>query len=322
LAGHRLAAITAMQAGAFTEARSEFEAILRRYDPGRHRPPPVHYVHDPKISAVTYLAPLLWLLGFPDQARRMSTAAFEYARELNQVNLATHVHVFAGAGLHELLRNLPAVRAHADAIVELSRRHSLRYWLLNGLILQGWALVQEGTGEQGVRLMRCSATERAALGVSWYQVRYLCLLAEAQLHLGQAEAGLRTVIEANELVARNEDRMWEAELARIEGELLRHRGEADAAEACFERALAAARRQNAKSLELRAAAGLAQAWGDRGRRSEARGLLGSVYEWFTEGFDTPDLVEARALVGDLASGPSLAGASNPAPRRSKPAQVS
>ena len=258
-------------------------------------------MHDPKISALTYLAPILWLLGFPEQAGRSSEAAFQYAGELNQVNLTTHVHVFAGAGFHELLRNVGAVRTHAAAIVDLSRRHGLRYWLLNGLILQGWVLAQEGAGEEGVALMRRSATERAtALGVGWYQPRYLCMLAETHLRLGEGEAGLRTVAEAEELVARNQDRMWEAELARIEGELLRQRGESEAAEAYFERALATARHQGAKSLELRAAASLAREWGDRGKQSEARGLLNSVYGWFTEGFDTPDLIEAKALLGALA----------------------
>ena len=110
LASHRLLAITAMHSGAFLEARSEFERILRSYDPTKHRSLPVHYVHDPKISALTYLASILWILGFPDQARQSSTAAIQYASELNQVNLTTHVRVFAGAGLYELLRDVSAVR--------------------------------------------------------------------------------------------------------------------------------------------------------------------------------------------------------------------
>ena len=314
LAGYRLSAITAMQAGAFSEARAEFEEILQLYDPGLHRPPPVHYVHDPKISALTYLAVVLWLLGFPEQARRSSTAAFRYAEELNQVNLTTHVHVFAGAGLHELLRDVGAVRTHAAAIVDLSRRHGLRYWLLNGLILQGWVLAQEGAGEEGVALMRQSATERAGLGVGWYQVRYLCLLAETHLRLGDAEAGLRVAAEAKELVARNEDRMWEAELARVEGELLRQSGQSDAAEDCFERALATARRQEAKFLELRAATSLARAWSELGKQSEARNLLASAYGWFAEGLGTSDLKEAGALLAELS--PTAAGLRTRPRRRS------
>jgi predicted ATPase len=191
------------------------------------------------------------------------------------------------------------VRTHAVAIVDLSRQHGLRYWLLNGLILQGWVLAQEGAGEEGVGLMRGSAIERAGIGVGWYQVRYLCMLAETHLRLDQTEAGLRVVAEAKELMARNEDRMWQAEVIRIEGELLRQGRQAEAAEACFEDALATARRQEARSLELRAATSLARSWADRSKLLEARDLLGSVRGWFTEGLDTPDLNEAGALLDEL-----------------------
>ncbi|MGB9318957.1 MAG: adenylate/guanylate cyclase domain-containing protein, partial [Pseudolabrys sp.] len=141
LASHRLAGITAMHFGAFAEARSEFEAILRLYDARQHRSQPVHYVHDPKVSALTYLAPVLWILGFPEQARRSSNAAFHCATELDQANLTAHVHNFAGAGLDELLGDVAGVRAHAEAIIERADRHSLGYWRGNGLILRGWAMV-------------------------------------------------------------------------------------------------------------------------------------------------------------------------------------
>ena len=157
LASHRLAGITAMHFGAFPEARSEFEAILRLYDARQHRSQPVHYVHDPKVSALTYLAPVLWILGFPEQARRSSNAAFHCAAELDQANLTAHVHNFAGAGLDELLGDVPGVQAHAEAIIELADRHSLGYWRVNGLILRGWAMVQQGATEAGIALMRQNA---------------------------------------------------------------------------------------------------------------------------------------------------------------------
>jgi predicted ATPase len=116
------------------------QAILRLYDTSRHRSEPVHYVHDPKVSALTYLALVLWMLGLPEQARRSSVAAFQCAAELDQANLTAHVRNFAGAGLAELLGDVAAVRAHAEAIIELAERHSLGYWRVNGLILRGWAL--------------------------------------------------------------------------------------------------------------------------------------------------------------------------------------
>jgi predicted ATPase len=300
LTSHRLAGITAMHFGAFAQARAEFDAILRLYDTSQHRSQPVHYVHDPEVSALTYLAPVLWILGFPEQARRSSMAAFRCAAELDQANLTAHVHNFAGAGLCELLGDIPGVRAHADAIVALADRHDLGYWRLNGLILRGWTMVQEGAAEPGIALMRQSATDRAALGVGWYQARYLCMLAEAHAHLGQAEPGLRVVAEAKDLVARNDEHMWEGEVDRIEGELLRVQGASvPAIEACFARAIARARQQAAKSFELRAATSLARLWVDQDQRTEAWGLLAPVYDWFTEGFDTAALKDAKALLDDL-----------------------
>ena len=300
LAAHRLAAITAMYHGALGEARSEFEAILRLYDARLHRPQPVHYVHDPQVSALTYLAPVLWMLGFPDQARRSSMAAFECAAELGQANLTAHVHNFAGAGLAELLTDVAAVQAHAETIIDLAERHSLGYWRVNGLILRGWAMAQQGDGETGIALMRGNAAERAALDVGWYQARYLCMLAETYAQSSQAEAGLQVITKAKDLVVRNGEYLWEAELDRVEGELYRVQGApAVDVEVCFARSIAGARQQNAKSLELRAAISLARLRRDQSKRNEARDLLAPVYGWFTEGFDTADLKEAKALLDEL-----------------------
>jgi predicted ATPase len=171
---------------------------------------------------------------------------------------------------------------------------------VNGLILRGWAMVHEGAAEPGLALMRQNTTDRAALGVSWYQTRYLCMLAEVHAQLCQAELGLRVVAEARDLLARNDEHMWEGEVERIEGELLRVRGASvPAIEACFARAIAGARQQAAKSFELRAATSLARLWVDHGQRAEARDLLAPVYDWFTEGFDTQDLKDARALLDEL-----------------------
>jgi predicted ATPase/class 3 adenylate cyclase len=300
LASHRLAGITAMHFGAFPEARSEFETILQLYDAQQHRSQPVHYVHDPQVSALTYLALVLWILGFPDQARHLSKMAFRCAAELDQANLTAHVHNFAGAGLDELLDDVAGVQAHGDAIVELADRHSLGYWRVNGLILRGWAMVRQGAAEAGIALMRRNAADRAALGVGWYQARYLCMLAAAYAQVGQAEPGLCVIAEAKDLVARNDEHMWEGELDRIEGELVRVKGGSTAEiEACFARAIAMTRTQGAKSLELRATCSLARMWCDQGRRKDARALLAPVLSWFTEGFETADLRAAKALLDQL-----------------------
>ncbi|MCK1606571.1 AAA family ATPase [Bradyrhizobium sp. 166] len=301
LATHRLAALTAMHAGDFLTARLELEAIVRRYQPDTHRPPPVHYVHDPKASALPYLAIVLWILGYSEQAQRASRAAFEYAAELNQTNLTAHVQVYGGAGPAELMGDVAGVHAHAEAIIDLADQHSLNYWRLSGLILRGWAMAQEGNVEGGLALMRLSLNERARLGASWYQVRYLWMLAAMHHQLGDDENGLATLAEAKAIAARNEEHMWEAELACIEGELHLTRGApAEEVENYLQAALKIAQSQGAKSFELRAAMSLARLWRDQGRKADARGLLGPVYGWFTEGFETSDLRSAKALLEEIA----------------------
>ncbi|MFU0507498.1 adenylate/guanylate cyclase domain-containing protein [Pseudaminobacter sp. NGMCC 1.201702] len=297
LAGHRMGGMTAMHFGSFMEAEREFETILRLYDPARHRPPPVLYVHDPKISALAYLAIVKWILGNPDQARSLAIDALHYAEELNQANLTAHVRTYAGAGLDELLGETAAVRGHADAIVGLADQHSLHYWRLNGLFLQGWAIAQNGSFEEGLTLMRQSLTGRSALGVSWYHVRYLCMLATTLHASGATKAGM-LVARAKDHAARHDEHMWDAELERTEAEFARPRS-GKGCEAFFLSALATARRQNAKSFELRAAVGLGKLWSRQGRCAESRDLLGSVYNSFTEGFNTRDLTQARQLLDRL-----------------------
>ena len=301
LAAHRLSGLTAMHFGAFAKARSEFETILRLYEPSQHRPPAIHYIHDPKISALPYMAVILWILGYPQQARHRSVETLQYAKVLNQATLTAHVRVYGGAGLDELLRDTTAVREHADAIIDLADQHNLHYFRLSGLILRGWAMAQAGEINDGVRLMRQSSTERLALGVGWWQIRYLCMLATAHLQQRAAEDGLRVIAEAKDLVARDDEHMWEAELKRLEGELGRVQGiSAVDIQTCFEQALELARSQSAKSFELRGAISLARLWRDQRRCAEAREFLTPIYRWFTEGFETPDLQDAKALLETLA----------------------
>ena len=203
----------------------------------------MHYVHDPKVSALTYLALVLWILGFPEQARRSSNAAFRCAAELDQANLTAHVHNFAGAGLDELLGDVPGVQAHAEAIVELADRHNLGYWRVNGLILRGWAMVREVPQKQASRSCARMPADRAALGVGWYQARYLCMLAEAYARVGPGRTGAARRLPRRRTWSRaNDEHMWEGELDRIEGELMRVQGgSAPEIESCFARAIAITR---------------------------------------------------------------------------------
>jgi predicted ATPase len=170
LAAYRASGYNGMYFGEFEQARTAFETILRVYNPNRHRPAPVHYVHDPKYYAIAYLAVVNWILGFPDQARTWQAVAFEYASELNQAVLAMQVKIYGGAGLSELLLDLPAVRAYADEIVQLADQHDLHYFRLSGLILRGWVMAQDRAGKDGLSLMHRSVAERLALGVTWFSL--------------------------------------------------------------------------------------------------------------------------------------------------------
>ena len=169
-----------------------------------------------------------------------------------------------------------------------------------GTVLQGWAL---GAGTEGIARLRKGLVAYRATGAEAFSTYYLALLAETHLHGGQTEDGLSVVAEALSLASRNEERWWEAELHRLKGMLVLQEMAPDErkAEICFQQTLDVARRQQAKSWELRGATSLARLWLDRGKRHDAYDLLAPVYGWFTEGFDTLDLKEAKALLDELAS---------------------
>jgi predicted ATPase len=190
----------------------------------------------------------------------------------------------------------------SDAIIELAKQHNLmHYFCLNGQLMMGWVMAREGEAEAGPELMRRSVTERGATEARWYQPRYLCMLAESYLWHGRAEDGLIAAAEADAVMTQTGQYIWAAEIQRVEGELRRLAGALpDEAETYFQRALTIAREQKAKSFELRAAISLARLWRDNDRRGDAHALLAPVCGWFTEGFDTDGLKEAKTLLKELA----------------------
>jgi len=194
------------------------------------------------------------------------------------------------------------VHEQAEAVVALATERGFPSWASMGTSLQGWALAMQGQGEAGLAQVRQGITARRATGAA-LAVPFLCtMLAEVYAHLGHVEDSLQALAEAHALVEQHEERVWEAEVYRLRGVLLlRQTGTPQAeVEACFQQALDVARRQQAKSLELRAAMSLARLWQQQGKRAEAHELLAPIYGWFTEGFDTADLHEAKALLDALA----------------------
>jgi predicted ATPase len=195
------------------------------------------------------------------------------------------------------------VRALADAVITLATEQGFPQWLAAGTVFQGWALAAQGQAEAGIAQLRQGLAAWRATGAEIGRPRWLTLLAEAYGRVGQPEAGRTVLAEALALVEQTGQRIYEAELHRLQGELMvLHAGAEGSAEAepCFQRALDVARHQEAKALELRAVRSLSRFWQHQGKRAEAYELLAPVYSWFSEGFDTADLQEAKALLEELA----------------------
>jgi predicted ATPase len=209
---------------------------------------------------------------------------------------------FFAAGLAQFRRDVAATYAQADALMTLADAHGFGLRLEQGRMLRGWALALQGNMAVGLADIRHGLMASQGMGPETLRPHWLALLAEAYAEAEQLEAGLLVIDEALALVAATEIRWWEAELSRLKGALLlRLRSpKMPQAEACFQRAIDVARRQEAKALELRAAVSLSRLWRQEGRRQAARALLTPIYSWFTEGFDTADLQEANALMEELA----------------------
>ena len=204
--------------------------------------------------------------------------------------------------LHQLRREVQATQERAEAEMVLAHEHGLGFMLAEATFLRGWALAEQGQGEAGIAQMRQGLAAWQALGAELFRPYYLALLAERYEQAKQPEEGLCVVGEALALVEKSGERWWEAELHRLNGLLLLQQiapDEQQQAETCFQRALEVAKRQHAKSWELRAAMSLSRRWRDQGKYEVARHLLSEIYSWFTEGFETPDLTEARTLLDKL-----------------------
>jgi predicted ATPase len=211
------------------------------------------------------------------------------------------------AMLHYYLREEEAVQERAEAVIALCSEHGFPLWLAGGTILQGWALAARGEGEVGIAQIRQGLAAWHVTGAETGRPCWLLLLAEACGKAGWAEEGLGTVDEALAAVLKNGEQRWTAELYRLKGELLLREAtgaelpptRVEEAATCFQQAIHIARHQRAKSLELQAAVSLSRLWRQQGKRDEARQLLGEIYGWFTEGFDTAALREAKRLLEAL-----------------------
>ncbi len=286
--------------GDVTSALENLEQGARLYRAQKHRSHPSVFGIDPGVVCLSYASLALWHLGHPEQGYNRSCEALALARNLSHHHSLALALVWA-AWLHQFRREPQAARRHAEAAIALCAEQGFPMFMSMGAILRGWALVQEGCGEEGSAQMRQSLADLRATGAGLWQPTFLSLIAEADGRIGQAERALEVIGEAMAIVDCNDERFYEAELHRLKGELLLVSTPPDlsGAERCFRIALEIAERQMAKSLGLRAALSLARLWTKEGRRQEAHDLLAPIYGWFIEGFDTPDYKEANALLDEL-----------------------
>jgi predicted ATPase len=301
LVGHRILAMSLVHLGQLQAGRAQIEQALGLYDPRRHRSLTFRFGQDQQASGLAFLALVLWLSGFPDQAGRAIERALGVLEELNHVNSRGYVLVWGAATLAQLRRDVAAVRRHVDEVVPLSEEHGLGLWLADGKVFRGWALAKEGRQEEGRAELLKALAECQATRTRMHRPYHLSLLAEALHRSGRSEEGLQAVDEALAMVEETEERWWEADLHRLRGDLLLSLSTQNAAGAAaeYDAALRTARQQGARMLELRAATSLARLRRDQGGHGEARDLLAPVYAWFAEGLATADLKDARALLDEL-----------------------
>jgi adenylate cyclase len=237
---------------------------------------------------------VLWLLGYADQAQQWSQELLTKAQQVehtpSQVSTQLFTAIFA-----QHRRDVAATQAYAEATMDLAAAQGFEHRVAQGRMMRGWALAMQGDAATGVAHIQQGWEAVQSIGQKLYHPYHLALLAEAYGQAGQPEAGLSALDEALTLVEATEERWWEAEVHRLKGELLLQLPLPDISQAtaCFHQALEVARSQQAKSLELRAALSLSRLWQQHSKQDQARQLLTEIYSWFTEGFETPDLQEAR-----------------------------
>ena len=285
--------------GEFAAARTHVERGTSLYDAEQHHALALRYgSYDPGAACLCYSAMAQWHLGYPEQAQKTSHQALTLTHKLSHPFSLVYVFLYT-ATLQQWRHEGPAVLHSTEAARGLATEHGFQFFLGWGTLLRGWALVQQGRDEDGIGQMRAGLAAWEAIGTGLLQSYFLGEFAKVCGQVGQLEEGLRTVVEALAFVERTDERFCEAELHRIKGELTLQAGDRQAAEACFRTAIDIARQQAAKSWELRAATSLARLWQAQDKQNDARNLLSEIYSWFTEGFDTQDLQDAKRLLEAL-----------------------
>ncbi len=291
---------TSFWMGELLPAREHLEMATSFYDPERHRPLAFRYGGvDAGVRCLLFAAWTLWHLGYPNQALKRGNEALALAQGLSHPLSLAFAEYWVGA-LRQFRREARAAQESAEGAIALCTERGLTEVLALATTLRGWAMAQQGRNEEGIAQIQEGLAVYRATGTEVGRPYFLCLLAEVCTQTGRIDEGLSALTEAVAAADERENRWYEAEMHRLKGQLLLRRDDSTVAEAqsCFQRAIEVARKQSAKSWELRATMSLARLLAKQGRRDEARTMLAEIYGWFTEGFDTADL--AKALLDELA----------------------
>ena len=291
-----------MGTGDIVEGRKHYDRAMALYDPAENRSLASRFGQDLRVAILSFRSYALWTLGYPEAALADAREVLKDAREIGHaatlmyaLNQTTFTHIFCG--------NYATANAQLDEVVALADEKGALLWKATGIALQGCVLALSGKASDAVHVIASGITALRSTGATIFMPLHLSHLTRAYAELGQVDDAWRCIGEAITTIETTKERWLEAEVHRTAGEIAQLSANRDAAkaEAYFEHALAVARQQQAKSWELRAAMSLARLWRDQGKVQQARELLSPVYGWFTEGFDTRDLEEAKALLQELAS---------------------
>jgi predicted ATPase len=297
--GHRAVGNASFELGQLVPAREHLDRALALYDRAWDNALAYLYGFDPRVAVLSYLAWTLFALGYPDQALARSREAVTIARETSHLASLAFAQFFHCA-LGQLSRRDEAeVRTEAETLVRLASEQGFQYWLAGGTVLGGWALARSGEPEAGLAQLHRGLADWRATGAEHFLPHFLALAADAYGQVGRLTKGLDLLQEAMSRVKRSGERWYEAELYRFKAKLLMTGSDQHETETCLRRALTIARAQDARAWELRAAIDLARLCRAQGKSAEARDLLTPIYDWFSEGFDTPDLKDAKALLKEL-----------------------
>jgi class 3 adenylate cyclase/predicted ATPase len=298
--GLRLVANSLLLTGDIAQGRTHYDQAIALYDPTEHRGLVARFGQDIRVSALSFRSIGLWMLGYPEAALADTYHALKDAREIGQA--ATLMFALQVTLVTFFYRgDYTTANANVDELVKLADEKGTLYWKAEGLLIRGCLLARTGKASDAIQTITSWIAIFRSTGATWLIPTYLSVLASAYAEVGYFDDAWRCIADALTAIEATKERWFEAEVHRVAGDiaLMSRRLDAAKAEAHFERAIAIAREQKAKSWELRAAASMARLWRDQDKRQQARDLLAPIYGWFTEGFDTSDLKEAKTLLEKL-----------------------